>query len=210
MDYRNRVLHRRGFKCERCGATHNLHVHHPEYGDGRDPWQYPVDFCELLCRSCHAIEHGHIPPDSGWDLLYSDLEENCPSGPIDCSACGREITWHFTIYHPEWGEWIVGSGCAERLSLGAEAQYLFSLHRRTDSFVHSPRWKKVGRTMTIKQDGEVCVIEGYPGSLAVKIGTRVGQESYSTPEAAKQRIFDVLEHRRLKTRGEQDAPSNGG
>lgn len=197
LDYRAKVLKRRNFKCERCGATQNLHVHHPEYGNGRKPWEYHVDFCELLCRGCHAKEHGKVPPDSNWILLFSDLEFNCPSDPIPCSACQRDITWHFTIFHPDWGEWVVGSGCAERLSLSAEAQYLQGYQRRMDTFLHSPRWNDEGGAMTIKQDGQLCRIEVTQDKIRVQIGDKNGQENYADVNAAKQRIFLVLEHRRV-------------
>ena len=196
--YRDKVLKRRDYKCERCGTREHLHVHHPEYGEGREPWEYHVDFCELLCRGCHAGEHGIIPPDSGWTLLYSDLDENCPSDPVPCSACGRDVTWHFTIFHPDWGEWVVGSGCAERLSLGIEAQYLQSYQRRFETFLHSPRWKRIGGTLSIKQDGTKCLIQRSLKTIRVQIGDRQGKENYPDTDTAKRRVFEVLEHRRLK------------
>lgn len=39
-----------GDTCERCGACHNIHVHHPDY-------ERPLDI-EWLCASCHMKHHG--------------------------------------------------------------------------------------------------------------------------------------------------------
>lgn len=197
LEYRAKVLKRRGYQCERCNSPRHLHIHHPEYAPGKDPWEYHVDFCELLCRGCHAREHDIIAPDSGWTLLYSDLEQNCPSDPIPCSACKREITWHFTIYHPEWGEWVVGSECAERLSLGIEAQYLQSYQRRMDTFLNSPRWKENPPSLWITQDKIFCAIRQLSGEIKVQIGKRNGTATYPTVNDAKRRIFEVLELRKL-------------
>jgi len=52
-------------KCERCGisqAEASLQVHHPHYQNGLMPWEYDAKFCEVLCKGCHAREHGKIKP----------------------------------------------------------------------------------------------------------------------------------------------------
>lgn len=46
------------WKCACCGdAQSTLHVHHRQYFKGREPWEYEVGQLEVLCESCHAIEH---------------------------------------------------------------------------------------------------------------------------------------------------------
>lgn len=188
----------RKFACERCCSKDVLQVHHPEYGKHREPWEYAVDFCEVLCRKCHAEEHGLIPPRSGWILLYSDLDNNCPSEPIECANCHREVTWHFIVFHPDWGEWIVGSGCAETLSLGPEVKNLQSFQRRLNTFFHSPRWEVASDGLCIMQSGERCLIVAEQGSFRLRIGRKLGKELYPGIEEAKFRAFEVFEARKFK------------
>lgn len=48
------IMSRDKFTCKKCGDTKNqLHVHHKEYIDGNDPWDYPDDFLITLCEHCH-------------------------------------------------------------------------------------------------------------------------------------------------------------
>lgn len=44
----------RGGKCERCGETDNLQVHHKHY---RNIFNEKMKDLELLCKSCHRKEH---------------------------------------------------------------------------------------------------------------------------------------------------------
>ena len=136
LRYRDACLKNANYACERCQRTELiLQVHHPEYVRGLQPWEYPIEFSEVLCRRCHAEIHGKIKPSGGWTILYSDLDNNEPSDPIPCEHCGTEIRWHFTLYHPDWGEIIVGSECAENLSLGPEIKKLKSFQRRLRTFI---------------------------------------------------------------------------
>lgn len=46
------------FACEACGDTKTtLHVHHPKYIKGREPWEYSLAELEVLCADCHAEHH---------------------------------------------------------------------------------------------------------------------------------------------------------
>lgn len=41
-------------RCNRCGKTKGLQVHHLHYhNDGRSPWDYEDEELEVLCRRCH-------------------------------------------------------------------------------------------------------------------------------------------------------------
>ena len=70
---RARIIQRRLFRCEQCGSRKQLEVHHLTYkrvgGNEKD------DDLEVLCRSCHKIEH----------LRKKAFE----SGPIDRAAVVR-------------------------------------------------------------------------------------------------------------------------
>lgn len=45
----------RGKKCERCGSSKFLHVHHKHY---RNIFKEEPQDLEILCSSCHRREHG--------------------------------------------------------------------------------------------------------------------------------------------------------
>jgi len=49
----------RGSKCEKCGSTKNLQVHHKHYSNIFN--EEPEDLI-VLCSRCHAETHGLIKP----------------------------------------------------------------------------------------------------------------------------------------------------
>lgn len=64
---RNFVRNRANNKCEDCGSTSSLHVHHCYYMYGFEPWEYPYDALRCLCSKCHSkrdltekILRGHL------------------------------------------------------------------------------------------------------------------------------------------------------
>jgi len=60
---RLKILERDQWKCQVCGADEKtLHVHHKEYVNGHEPWEYGDDFLLTLCEFCHDIEHGKVEP----------------------------------------------------------------------------------------------------------------------------------------------------
>ncbi|MEN9767540.1 MAG: hypothetical protein RLZZ32_1500, partial [Cyanobacteriota bacterium] len=50
------VLHRAGYKCERCGQDSALQVHHKSYC-ARHTELENLHLLEVLCRACHNQEH---------------------------------------------------------------------------------------------------------------------------------------------------------
>lgn len=56
--FREFIFAVRGHKCEKCGATTYLQVHHPKYIPGRKAWEYTCKEVKVLCRTCHAAVHG--------------------------------------------------------------------------------------------------------------------------------------------------------
>lgn len=58
--FRRFVFDVRGAKCEKCGATTNLQVHHPKYKGGRKAWEYTCNDVVVLCRNCHCKVHGIV------------------------------------------------------------------------------------------------------------------------------------------------------
>jgi 5-methylcytosine-specific restriction endonuclease McrA len=52
---RTKMVKRAGRKCQNCGTTGRLNVHHLTYAH---LWfEYPADL-QVLCETCHAITHG--------------------------------------------------------------------------------------------------------------------------------------------------------
>jgi 5-methylcytosine-specific restriction endonuclease McrA len=56
---RMEILVRDKGRCVACGSPHWLQVHHKEYISGLEPWEYPDELLETLCRRCHEIVGGH-------------------------------------------------------------------------------------------------------------------------------------------------------
>ena len=49
---RPRVIEAKGGKCEKCGATKNLDLHHLDYKK-----EVSINTLLVLCRKCHIKEH---------------------------------------------------------------------------------------------------------------------------------------------------------
>jgi hypothetical protein len=51
------VFNRSNFKCQGCqSSTSELHVHHPFYEKGKEPWEYDTEHLICLCCECHEIQ----------------------------------------------------------------------------------------------------------------------------------------------------------
>lgn len=55
--FRTFIFAVRGHKCEKCGETTSLQIHHPKYISGRMAWEYNCKEVKVLCRKCHATLH---------------------------------------------------------------------------------------------------------------------------------------------------------
>lgn len=59
-EFRLKVLSERGNKCECCGGTDILQIHHTFYIRGKMPWEYDINDMRVLCRTCHQRIHNII------------------------------------------------------------------------------------------------------------------------------------------------------
>lgn len=59
-EFRLKVMSERGNKCECCGGTHILQIHHTFYIRGKMPWEYNIDDMIVLCKKCHQRIHNII------------------------------------------------------------------------------------------------------------------------------------------------------
>lgn len=55
--FRTFVLKVRGERCEACGATHCLQVHHLQYRNNAMAWEYTCNEVVVLCKDCHKKIH---------------------------------------------------------------------------------------------------------------------------------------------------------
>ena len=192
VKYRSQCLKNAFFRCESCGKTDVvLQVHHPHYYEDREPWEYPIAFCHVLCKGCHAEEHGLIPPRSGWILLHSDWDDGESSGETLCEKCETPLKWQNVMWHPEWGEMVVGYECADQLgNRDAHESHKRELRRR--SFIASPRWRDTPKGVMYKH-GEIRVfILKRDKRFILKIKDQWGKLKYHSLDDAKRRAALVI------------------
>ena len=56
-EFRLKVLSERGSRCECCGGTDVLQIHHTFYISGKMPWEYEINDMRVLCKRCHQRIH---------------------------------------------------------------------------------------------------------------------------------------------------------
>lgn len=98
---RQRLIKERGDKCEKCGSTEFLQVHHKTY---RNVYKEKDEDLQVLCRRCHfKTHHPHAKMDkrrinygnsfSSIDLLDAyDNRKGC------CDICGERKSWSGHLY----------------------------------------------------------------------------------------------------------------
>lgn len=187
--YRERVFAELGRRCAKCSRTDNedgavLQVHHIEYLPGRLPWDHPVELCEVLCRGCHAREHGLILPTEGWVLVSSDDNEECD---FPCERCGTLIRYEYSVFnpkHPKWGVLTVGCVCCDRLTNTSEASENQRVReaeaKMLKAFMCSPRWRAEKEGSTIKRNGYRVWLRRAGAACCLSIGGTKGKQTYPT------------------------------
>lgn len=55
--FRSFIFCVRGNKCEICGSSKSVQVHHPLYHPNCKAWEYTCKDVVVLCRTCHAKLH---------------------------------------------------------------------------------------------------------------------------------------------------------
>lgn len=97
------------WKCEICGdGKKTLHVHHTNYYDGLNPWEYGINHLECLCEHCHALSH--IPREKIRAFMDRGL---LVLGAVEKRPSTHEF-WLLKLlfYHSELNEW-----CASVLNI---------------------------------------------------------------------------------------------
>lgn len=201
--YRCDIIKSDGSACVRCGASSSsgaiLQVHHRHYIRGRKPWEYPPEFCETLCKGCHAREHGIIRPESGWDLIASE-DLGSPDG--ECDRCGKEIRYVYLVGHSKWVSMEVGTDCCDHLTstdgASSHTKKLILRERRYDTLVKSPLWKIVERGREIrKANADLGII--FDGTeYRVRVNGRMGKQPHDTEQMAMLALFNFVESGNLQ------------
>ena len=57
LAFRKSVFKVHGKKCELCGNTHHLQIHHPKYKYGHLAWEYKYNEVMVVCGDCHMKIH---------------------------------------------------------------------------------------------------------------------------------------------------------
>lgn len=200
-NFRAEVLRLDGYACSVCGRPAGgdtvLQVHHKRYIAGRRPWEYPHAMCTTICRGCHAVEHGKIPPTFGWEHVgYEDLGDLCGS----CDYCGTAIRHSFLVQHPRWLAMEVGEICCDHLTATTvatdhiKARQKYSL--RLKNFIGSKRWTVATyydeHSMTRKKQRfliKPTKTEGY----RVYVDGKGGRLRFASVLEAKIKLFEIID-----------------
>jgi hypothetical protein len=203
-DFRKRIIERDNDMCVKCKRSNPdaiLQVHHKKYIKGRMPWDYPEELCETLCKGCHAIEHGKIPPNMGWEFLFEDDLSGLTG---NCKYCGTNIRYVFSIFHHKWGVMEVGTICCDNLtatklasnSMESKTRYPNRLKR----FIESTRWSYRDGVYKIKQRGFTIKVISYNNYYILYIDEVKGKIKYRTLQEAQTKSFEVVEHRSFQNK----------
>lgn len=186
-------------RCARCLTTRQqgsvLQVHHPSYVSGRKPWEYSYSECEVLCRGCHAKEHGIIMPTVGWEFIgredLGDLSGNC-------DYCDTELRYIHLITHPNWGSLEVGTDCCDQLTGTTIASEYHREHnnriRRRKSFIESPRWFRFNNSYSITYKEIFLAINKIKeGGYRISLNNIEGKIEHTSFLDAQVWAFDFIE-----------------
>lgn len=189
------VIELDGRRCAHCGRGSSegavLRVHHKQYPEaGRWPWECPYDYCETLCKGCHASEHGIIRPFVGW-VYVGDEDLGDLLG--ECDLCGRALRYAFHVEHARWPPMTVGTVCCDELTDTTRASDKRRLEQREERFLTSSRWRQdEGGSHSIKQGGATAVIEPHRGAYRILANGVVGKLRFNSADEAKKHLFAVL------------------
>lgn len=187
-------------QCSHCLSSRKdgaiLQVHHIHYINGRKPWEYSCQECTVLCKGCHAKEHGIIMPTDGWTFIgKDDLGDLCGQ----CDNCDTKLRYTHLITHPNWGSMEVGIDCCDKLTETTEASdlhrdYINRLNRRK-SFVNSPRWIRLkDKSMSIDhKDIFLMINQTKEGKFRIALNNVNGKKDYETFLDAQIKAFDFIE-----------------
>ena len=153
LEFSEKIKNRDEYKCGKCGRTGIvLQVHHLNYKTNLKIWEYPLSDCITLCKSCHAVEHGIIEPNSGWTLISITDNEDYGSSTCERRNCNHPIRHEYEVYHPKFGYMIVGSSCVDFLTEDDKIinSYITKINNGIRRFTKKSEWSS-GKTKKKRQ-----------------------------------------------------------
>ena len=198
-EYRRKVIASDGGMCSRCRRSEPdgaiLQVHHKSYIAGLQPWEYPLQMCETLCKGCHAETHGIIPPKFDWEYLgYDDLGDQGGT----CEYCGHSIRYVFLIRHPRWRLMEVGIICCNQLTSSETATHNIESQRcysdKLKRFISSKKWTLLSNGICkIHQKNIFVEIVPFQDCFKIRMNGKIGKLQFSSEFEAKVQAFRVIE-----------------
>lgn len=198
------MIQRLGAYCEKCLRSKDetiLQLHHKQYIQCRKAWEYDSHEFEVLCKSCHAIEHGLIRPNSDWILIYStDLGDLTGT----CDLCGTNFGHQYHLVHPNWSEELhTGEQCCNKLTGTCETTELEHWRQQFKRFLK--KWshlstgkiqfnlsRKFQHLIKIEQiENMTYRINFYVDDILI----RQGKESFESVDIAKRKFFEFFNNK---------------
>lgn len=101
------VLESAEWMCESCmDDSSTLHVHHKQYFNGREPWEYEAAQLAVLCAECHENSHADVDPLQ-WVASFAPM-----AGPLDRFDAS----------------WLLAGAIGIQPNTGSEYQHAKTLH----------------------------------------------------------------------------------
>jgi HNH endonuclease len=202
QEFRNNMISIAGNCCEECGREESktviLQVHHKHYTEGKKLWEYDVTDCAVLCRGCHATEHGIVRPFSGWE--YCDAVALDSYGDQSCEICDTPLLYVHTISHEKWGELEVGCDYAEMMTCDGQPSLkkkeLRNLVERRKGFLSEKKWQALSSkngVYRLYSGRNVLIYEKRPG-YRLEIEGLWGPDKYEDIKTAKLKAFSTLDN----------------
>jgi hypothetical protein len=198
--FRRRAIDNVRGLCEHCNRSKAdgaiFQIHHPNYVKGKKPWEYELFEIEVLCKGCHAKEHGKIQPTTDWDFVGED-DLGDPSG--ECDNCGREIRYVCFILHPKWNSMTVGTGCCDYLCESKIASTYQQKNSRRNRFLAKSNWSKKSNCVECtKFNGHKVELKTVESKFYFVIDSIEGKLRFKSPQDAKRELFKLVEMGKLK------------
>jgi hypothetical protein len=151
---------------------------------------------EVLCRNCHAVEHGKIRPSTGWECVGEDDLGDLVG---ECDLCGTQLRYVFFLQHPKWDSIEVGTDCCDQLTGETYASAARKKRRRLLTFLDSRKWIFTPNNAEIQiSNAKVEIIKNIESYIIVVNG-RQGTGKYSRLETAMKHLLFIKESGQLSS-----------
>jgi hypothetical protein len=138
------VLNEADWECSNCGQKEEtLHVHHPAYQKGKQPWDYATEDLFCLCEKCHKSFHEQ---ERLFDELVAEIKTDINMrqnimfylgwltlaslpGPFDVKLIDYEFARGAGEYLGANAEWLIKHSSKEGILSGDLIEEIHKMHR---------------------------------------------------------------------------------